>query len=123
MILFFALGACGGQLSGADAGQDASTDAPNDAVASKDASKTSTCTLTLASYTTECNGDGDCIGVFIGDVCTAQCTCANASIASSSQSQYESDLEAIDAGSSITCPCPPPLVACCKGQCAAGPCN
>ncbi len=109
-FLFVVALACGGRVDG-DAGvPDASTD-----VAAQ-------CTLQLSSYSTSCTVDTDCVGVFIGDACTANCFCATGAIATSSHAQYEADFAATSHGTSM-CACPAMPVRCCAGTCAMFACD
>lgn len=120
-LILVALSACGGQITDADA---SAPDAGKDVVVvTKDAAKTPKCDLAASDYSTSCVEAIDCAEVFLGNVCTATCACANGAISSSSTDAYEADFKAADDGGGIVCPCPPPAPpSCCKGTCVVGPC-
>lgn len=78
--------------------------------------------LSLDDYDTSCAVDGDCVAVFIGDVCPCGGGCANAAINQRDHEQYREDrADAYDSCSEqLDCmpgPCPPARAYCAAGQC------
>lgn len=63
-------------------------------------------TLKISNYTLACQQDTDCVAVAIDDVCAA-CHCPNASIAQSSKSKYDADVQAAQTACG-----PRPAIAC-----------
>ncbi len=106
--------ACGGIVSGPAPGGDASTEAD----ASADGA-TSPCVVRASTYDQTCTSAADCVAVFDGNVCSAQCRCQNSGINRSDLARYQANFPHADGG--LACPCPAQMIACLSGLCA--PCN
>lgn len=107
-------GACGGLVTGPAPGGDAGTGADAGADGA-----TSPCVVRASMYDQTCTSNADCVPVFDGNVCSAQCRCENSGINRKDFARYTANFPHTDGG--IVCPCPPQAIACLNGLCA--PCN
>lgn len=82
--------------------------------------------LSLDDYDTSCVADGDCVEVYIGDICPCGGGCANAAISLSALDKYRDDFtEAYDGcdqpPNCEAAMCAAPRVFCQAGRCALDP--